>query len=208
MAKRKSKSTKAEGHDVETGAGTAHAPRPGSTERVTVEGELATDPNDPKYPVRTPRDVAINKAKRGEGELETSYPDHSEKVHITRRHATAGRFVDAEGNTWERTSQREDRKTVLSREAIRKDGGDPGILGIEDEDKYEVDGPVGNEQLSPNGIMDSETGEIREKTEEELAAGAVPRDEARKAKTMKVAASKERKTTKARRVGNGKGASR
>jgi hypothetical protein len=195
-------------HEVETGAGAA-APRPGSTETIEVEGKVVTDPSEPLYPVRTPRDVAINKAKRGEGDgLETSKPDHSEKVHITRRHATAGRFTDADGNTWERTSQREDRKSVLSRSAILKDGGDPGILGIEDEDKYEVDGPVGNEQLSPNGIMDSETGEIREKTEEELAAGTGPRDEVRKAKTMKVAAEKPRKVTKARRVGNGKGASR
>lgn len=203
MAKRKKA-----GHDVETGAGTA-APRPNTTERVTVEGEVAHDPTAPLYPVRTPRDVAINKARRGEGEgVETSVPDHSEKVTVSRRHATAGRFTDSDGNVWERTGQREDRKSILSRSAIIKDGGDPGILGIEDEDKYEVDGPVGNEQLSPNGIMDSETGEIREKTEEELAAGSGPRDETRKAKTMKVAAEKGRKTTKARRVGNGKGASK
>lgn len=166
---------------------------------VVVKGTDVQDPADPQYRVRTPRDVAINKTKAGEDVgLESSVPDHSPRFHVPAVHASNGTFVDGDGHTWERTKLREDRATVLSRSAILKDGGDPGLLGIEDDDRYELDAPVSNAQLSPNGVMDTETGAIREKTPEELAGATTEGDGDEKPR-------KTTKTTKSRRVGNGKG---
>lgn len=130
------------------------------TKRVVVEGEPEEGPSP--RPARTPRDFAINKTKEGEDVgLESSKPDHSERFFVTARVAAKGRFVDADGNVWEMTGKRKDRPTVLSRSAILKDGGDPSLLNIPDEDdKFEVTGPVGNETLTRSGVLDSESGEV------------------------------------------------
>lgn len=146
------------------------------TTRVAVEGEPIEE--NKAYPARTPRDVAIQKTRDGEDVgLETSKPNKQALIDLPAAAKVGDRFVTRDGVEYVKGEVKVERAARIDPEAVRKDGGDPGIMNIPPHrvgERYVVENP-GNESFSPEGVMDRETGEIREKTVEE---GGVERREA------------------------------
>lgn len=146
------------------------------TTRVAVEGEPIEE--NKAYPARTPRDVAIQKTRDGEDVgLETSKPNKQALIDLPAAAKVGDRFVTRDGVEYVKGEVVASKAARIDPEAVRKDGGDPGIMNIPPHrvgERYVVENP-GNESFSPEGVMDRETGEIREKTVEE---GGVERREA------------------------------
>jgi hypothetical protein len=138
-------------------------------ERVIVEGEPA-DAENAEFPARTPRDVAIHKTRDGEDvELEGSKAIYDRPVTLSPRALASSEFIDQAGYKWTRGELVLSKAASLDPDAIRKDGGDPGIHNIPPNrsgERYTVNNP-GNMSYSPEGILDADSGEVRERTVEE-----------------------------------------
>src|SRR5688500_3140951 len=69
-----------------------------SNERREALANDELDPDSPRFVERTPRDVAINKAKAGEDTgLESSRPDRTERFRVPGRFVNRGEFEDFDG---------------------------------------------------------------------------------------------------------------
>jgi hypothetical protein len=131
----------------------------GPTEDVVVEGRPV---ERAARPAKTPRDVAIHKTKAGEDVgLEESKADRTPAV-VLPHYVSGESFVDVNGVEWTKGKQNPAKAAVIDPTEVRKQGGDPGLLGIGPgpaREQYIVDRP-GNRTYSPNPEIDSETGEI------------------------------------------------
>lgn len=137
--------------------------------------EIANDERDPSQPrhlERTPRDVAINKAKQGQDTgLETSRPDKTERFRVPGRFVSQGQFEDFDGRLWKIVSVKESQATRLNPEAVRKDGGDPHLLGVASAEPRQI----ADDEIVETSVVATRTGNMQP-SEDPVQA---PKDRAR-----------------------------